>query len=514
MWARVRRRRLRDFRGAAPSNLWQIGEVRAGLRPQIVLLLALLLCVSFVPLYFAVSIYTRTAHSVMQRQQAVELAATLAGPVQALDPPTEHELRRLLGGRIVALQVLGPNPAVGVGDVPSLQVTELRRLSANESPQWIASPEGTWVGRHVNENKTLWALVTPQPALLGRLNVLLLSYMLITGLVLLAGVYFLVTQRIIRPIDELSHAARRVTSTDRPLVLPGARSREFEELNQSLRAMTERLLREEAALRSKITELETRTQQLRSAQAQLARSERLASAGQLAAGVAHEIGNPIAALMGLQDLILSGGLSDDEQTEFVRRMRKETERIHRIVRELLNFARPRPAAPNDANSGCSVAQALAETLDLLRPQPSFRDVTIRTPQAQSLPHVAMSHEALVQIFLNLLLNAAAACGGSGNVVIEAQPWRSPQDTHARFLEVSVQDDGPGVPLDLRSTLFEPFVSGKDVGEGTGLGLSVCRNLVDEVATTTGSPHVGLELDQTFTSGARFVMRLPMSSQTT
>lgn len=505
---------MTDFRGTATRNLWQIDEVRAGLRPQIVLLLALMLCVSFVPLYFAISIYTRTAHNVMQRQQAVELAGALAGPVQLLGPSTENDLRRLLGERIVALQVVRPNTTLRVTGSPTANYPDPHRLTATESPHLVASPEGTWVGRRVSDDETLWTLVAPQPAMLGRLNVLLLSYMLITGLVLLAGVYFLVTQRIIRPIDDLSHAARRVTSTDRPLVLPTARSREFQELNQSLRTMTERLVREEAALRSKITELETRTQQLRSAQAQLARSERLASVGQLAAGVAHEIGNPIAALMGLQDLILSGGLDDEEQTEFVRRMRKETERIHRIVRELLNFARPRLAVPSDSGVGSSVQQALSETLDLLQPQPAFRDVTVRTPESVALPPVAMSHEALVQVFLNLLLNAAAACGRAGTVVIEAQLWRAPQDVEARFVEVVVQDDGPGVPEDLRSTLFEPFVSGKDVGEGTGLGLSVCRNLVDEVATTIGSPHVGIELDQTFTSGARFVMRLPISSHTT
>src|SRR5690606_28599624 len=138
----------------------------------------------------------------------------------------------------------------------------------------VATNNGTWVGLSLLPGETLWVLIADRPSVLGRLNVLLLAYMGISGLVLLIGVYFLITYRIIRPLDALSHAARRVTETERPLVLPHARSREFAELNHSLQSMTERLLYEEAALRHQITKVETRTQQLRAAQAQLVRSER------------------------------------------------------------------------------------------------------------------------------------------------------------------------------------------------------------------------------------------------
>ncbi len=487
--------------------------MRAGLRPQIVLLLALLLGVSFVPLYFAVSTYTRTAQSVVQRQQAVELVTTLASTVTHLNSHAEIDLRPLLGGRLTALRQVTSQGSRQIALDPAFTFDPLPALGAKESPQVRVSHRGTWVGLSLAET-TLWAFVVHQPSILGRLNLLLLSYMMIAGLVLLAGVYFLVTYRIIRPIDELSHAARRVTSTDRPLTLPAPRSREFEELNHSLQSMTDRLLQEEAALRAQIIEVETRTLQLRTAQAQLVRSERLASVGQLAAGVAHEIGNPIAALMGLQDLILAGGLSPQEQEEFVRRMRKETERIHRIVRDLLHFARATPAGSVAGPARANVLHALNETLGLLKPQPAFRELTVRSSTTGDLPDVAVSHEALVQIFLNLLLNAAAACRPDGTVLIETKLWRAPSDTTDRFVEVVVQDDGPGVPQPLRETLFEPFVSGKDVGEGTGLGLSVCRSLIEQVAADLGSPHVTIELDQAFTSGARFVLRLPISSHAT
>lgn len=494
--------------------------MRPGLRPQIVLLLAVVLGVSFVPLYFAVSTYTKTAHTVAQRQQAVELAQTVVAALDHRRPQGQHELSHLLQGRVIALH--RTNAAHGariplVSSVPIQSPPRLEPVTAEQSPALVSSLDGTWVGVPLALGDTLWVLVKAQPSILGRLDLLLLAYMGMSGFVLLAGTYTLITHRIIRPLDELSHAARRVTETDRPLVLPHAGSREFSELNRSLQAMTDRLLREEAALRNKVTEVETRTQQLRAAQAQLVRSERLASVGQLAAGVAHEVGNPIAALMGLQDLILQGGLTPEEQDEFVRRMRKETQRIHRIVRDLLHFARPKPETLGEGVPSASLRSALDETLGLLQPQPSWRDIDVQIELANELPPVAASHEALVQIFLNLLLNAAHACGAAGVVRVEAKLSATSASEgergHPGLLEVRVEDTGPGVPEELRETLFEPFVSGKDVGEGTGLGLSVCRNLVDQIAATTGVSAVTLELDQTFTAGARFVLRLPTSSQT-
>lgn len=483
------------------------------------LLLALVLGVSFVPLYFAVATYTTTAHAVVRRQQAVELAHNVVAAFNHVAPRTRNELSHLLSGRVIALRRVTKSESVAVSSVPLPSLAKLDPVLPENAPAFVIAGDGTWVGLSLAPAETLWVLVKDQPSILGRLNALLLAYMGISGLVLLVGMYFLITYRIIRPLDELSHAARRVTETDRPLDLPHPRSREFAELNHSLRSMTDRLLREEAELRNKVTEVETRTQQLRAAQAQIVRSERLASVGQLAAGVAHEIGNPIAALMGLQDLILQGGLSPDEQEEFVRRMRKETERIHRIVRDLLHFARPKPATAAEQLPIASVESALEETLGLLEPQPSWRNITVLTKLADGLPGVLASHEALVQIFLNLLLNAAAACAPTGVVQITARLWTAPHansqpDLSQRFVEVTVEDNGTGVPEALSETLFEPFVSGKDVGEGTGLGLSVCRNLVDQIATSTGLSAVTLEFDQTFTAGARFVLRLPTSSHTT
>src|SRR5258708_6632416 len=146
-------------------------------------------------------------------------------------------------------------------------------------------------------------------------------YMIVFGLALLVFAYFSLTRLIVRPIDELVDAADRVASGARTLKVPRTGARELIELSTSVRTMAERLIAEEAALILKVDELTDTTTRLTTAQAQLVRSERMANVGQRSAGLAHEIGNPIAALMGMEDLILEGGLSPEEQRDFLPRMR-------------------------------------------------------------------------------------------------------------------------------------------------------------------------------------------------
>ena len=259
----------------------------------------------------------------------------------------------------------------------------------------------------------------------------------------------------------------------------------------------QKLLAEEEALRRKVDEVEEATRHLKEAQDRLVRSERLASVGRLAAGLAHEVGNPIAAIIGMQDLLLDGGLTDEESRDFLQRMQKETERIHVILRDLLQFARP--AAPRDparALEPGNVEAAVYDTVTLVSPQRSMRSVDLAVDVHSDLPAVSLGREQLVQVLLNLLLNAADACEaqGHGHIVVRAEPSHD-------GVRLSVADDGPGVSKDVRDRLFEPFVTTKDVGKGTGLGLAVCRGLVEAAGGT-------ITLDPDHAPGARFVVELP------
>jgi two-component system, NtrC family, sensor kinase len=321
-------------------------------------------------------------------------------------------------------------------------------------------------------------------------------YTTLVGLALLVIAYFALTRLIVRPLDQLARAAERVAGGARRLVVPKTSVRELQDLGASFGIMTERLLQEEDKLRTQIDEVERATERLQQAQDRLVRSERLASVGRLAAGLAHEIGNPISALIGLEDLVLAGGLSPEEERDFLMRMRKETERIHGILRDLLQFARPaaeRLPGATEPEPG-DVETAARDTAALVAPQRSLKEVSLELDVAPGLPAVSLGHEALMQVILNLVLNAADAVGAGGKIRIDAA-------LNGACVRLSVEDDGPGVDPRVQARLFEPFVTTKEIGKGTGLGLAVCRGLVEAAG---GS----ITLDRDYTSGARFVVELP------
>jgi signal transduction histidine kinase len=201
--------------------------------------------------------------------------------------------------------------------------------------------------------------------------------------------------------------------------------------------------------------------------------------------------------MGLEDLLLEGGLSREVERDFLVRMKKETERIHRILKDLLAFARPGEPGERDPDAAGSVEAAVHDTVALVMPHQSLKDVELALDLHPELPEVALSRERLIQVVLNLVLNAADAVGAGGHVKIAAE--RSELG-----VRLSIEDDGPGIDARVLGRLFEPFVTTKEVGKGTGLGLAVCRGLVESVGGT-------IALDPSVARGARFVVDLPRAS---
>ena len=477
--------------------------VRPGLRLQILLLLGALLVTAFLPLFFAVSTYTRFTLREVRETSARALGRAIAGQVsEARARRSDEDLEPLLGAHVgvtgvavIALLDSGGRRQTVVGDASAL--APLGAVDATrEAIRHYATPHGRVLAIVVPDARgaVVAVLRTDEESTrvepLVRLSAL---YMGLVALALLVLSYFALTRFIVTPMVELSRAAERVAGGARRLDVPRGGARELVELGESLRAMTDRLISEEQALRSKVEEVERTTESLREAQDRLVRSEQLASVGRLAAGIAHEIGNPIAAIMGMQDLILEGGLEETEVRDFLVRMRKETDRINAIVRDLLDFARPTTKSVSLPTEPTNVGTAVHDTVALVTPQKSLREVALTVELKPDLPVVLLSREHLVQVLLNLLLNATDACGPGGHVVVRAE-------AEGDFVKVTVEDDGPGVRPDVRPRLFEPFVTTKDVGKGTGLGLAVCRGLVE---ASGGS----IALDATHSPGARFVVLL-------
>jgi signal transduction histidine kinase len=480
--------------------------VRAGLRLQILLRLGGLFLLTFVPLFLAVATYASFSLRQLRETHAQALGRAVAGHVaEARLHRSTEELMRLLGAEVgsqgvAAVGVYGVDgvPVARAGE-PSIVDLLPARIDAGHEHVLVLDkqralevvvPSADGAVAAILRTDDSVARAAPLVRLLG-------LYSLLVGLLLLVAAYFALTRLIVRPLDELARAAERVATGARRFSVPEGGAHELNELGRNLHTMTEHLIREEQALRAKIDEVERATVILKEAQDRLIRSERLASVGRLAAGLAHEVGNPIAALLGLEDLLLAGGLDAAEQHDFLQRMKKETERINRILRDLLQFARPGGSAPMTGAALGDVAAAVSDTAALIAPQKDMRDVQLDISIPEGLPRVALSDEQLVQLVLNLVLNAVDALDGGGRVRVSAEPSKD-------AVTLIVEDNGPGVSDAVRERLFEPFVTTKDVGKGTGLGLAVCRGLVEAVG---GS----IALDLGYSAGARFVVRLPGSN---
>ncbi|HXH06762.1 MAG TPA: ATP-binding protein [Vicinamibacterales bacterium] len=223
---------------------------------------------------------------------------------------------------------------------------------------------------------------------------------------------------------------------------------------------------------------------------QLIHSERLSAVGQLVAGVAHELNNPLQAVVGFTEMLL-----DAEEDAGARRdlgqIRSEAMRAARIVRHLLAFVRRSP----EARTCASINDLVRDTVALRRYELETANIEVEEHYTESLPPVWVSREEIQQVVLNLILNAEHAMRSQarGRLIVRTA-------SIAGGVAVDIEDDGPGVPPDLAGRIFEPFFTTKDVGEGTGLGLSIALGIAHA--------HEGaLELVPS-ARGARFRLTLP------
>ena len=485
------------------------GARQAGLRLQIVLALAGLMLLAFVPLFFAVASLAQATVLGAREQSALVLGRAIAAHVaDAYERAGPEGIVRALQGHagrdsVDALCAFARNGSRLGCAGPSLEGDAIRAPSdgSGETVSVIRTAEGgaIEVGSPTGDLSVVTRIHFDDRSGAGVALVRLVAlYMITFALALLVFAYMALTRLIVRPIEQLAEAADRVAGGARSMRVPKRGARELAELGASVQTMAERLIAEEAGLVLKVEELTEMTRRNAEAQAQVVRSERMASVGRLAAGVAHEIGNPIAALVGMEELLLDGDLSPAEHRDFLLRMRRETDRIHTVIRDLLDFARPEGhAGSSDPPGPADVRDVVADVVALVRPQKEFRGVTVDV-DVDGVPSVGLPASRLTQVLLNLVLNAGAS-------VATADPQGGRVTVRARAegprVRIEVEDDGPGIDPVVRDRLFEPFVTTKEVGDGTGLGLAVCRGLVESVGGE-------IAVDASYTEGARFVVLLP------
>ncbi len=232
---------------------------------------------------------------------------------------------------------------------------------------------------------------------------------------------------------------------------------------------------------------------LEKTQIQLLQSEKMASLGKLAAGVAHQINNPLGGITLFARLMLEEYDLPQNARQDLRRIIKDAQRCADTVKELLEFARQtrQEKRPHDIN------QAISRTLFLLENQTLFQNILIRKQLDETLPQVPGDIQQFNHIFMNIILNAAQAMEGNGTLTIRT--FSGPKNDMV-FVEIS--DSGPGISPDVLPHIFEPFFTTKEEGKGTGLGLSLVYSMVEN----HGGIITACNNDQ---GGATFLLQLPL-----
>jgi two-component system NtrC family sensor kinase len=309
--------------------------------------------------------------------------------------------------------------------------------------------------------------------------------------------WYLVHRLVLQPLRQLAAEADSLATSKLSGPAPVYETAELTELAQRYRAMAEDLL---------------------DVQSHVVRVEKLAGIGRLAAGVAHEVRNPLGALGTYVEVLQRRG-TDPAVTDD---MRCAIERIERIVQGLMDYARPgNLAADGSATALTDLNASVRRVMEFLAAQGAFRDRAVETRLAADLPRVRGDEHLLEQVVVNLVVNACqAAPGGRVSVATVAKRFDTRETAHAtesrrrrRVLPdgipgvlLYVADDGPGVPEPDRERIFDPFYTTKDPGEGTGLGLAIVARTVHESGGVVW-------VDRSREGGAVFMVFLPIASET-
>lgn len=283
-----------------------------------------------------------------------------------------------------------------------------------------------------------------------------------------------------RPIRNLSKLAKRIGAGDfsQKIVIPSSKD-EVRDLANAFDKMTDDL------------------EALRERQAQLMYTGRLTSLGEMAGNVAHEIGNPLSSMSALIQILDSDKISKEEQVSYLSLLKQLVNRIDRTLRRLVTFSRPSPAKLELLD----LKQVIEEAVRITTPDARFKKIIIDRRWAQDLPDIRGDHDQLIQVFVNLLLNAADEVSADGRITIETKYNRESEGVMILF-----SDNGHGIPPEALSKVFDPFYTTKAPGKGTGLGLSICRSIIEELR---GKIEVESEVEK----GATFTLTLPIGAKT-
>jgi two-component system NtrC family sensor kinase len=373
--------------------------------------------------------------------------------------------------------------------------------------------------------------------LLESKRVILISIIL-DAVVLIVFGSFLLSRVLVKPLKDLVRLTQKISDGDFSQKIEVTSKNEIGQLISSFNRMIERLRENQDSLESYLESLETANKKLKQAQEELIRTEKLASIGRFAAGVAHEVGNPLGAILGYTSILEKGGIDREESKDYLKRIEKEIERINRIVRELLDFARP----SNFEIREVEINKVIENTLSLLSYQKNFKNVETQLDLHPNLPLVKGDESQLSQVFINIILNAVDAMASGGILRIQTIEYivedlltdrlqrlypprrkgdpvasdysrlRKPDPLSAlltkfpkgtKLVKTQISDTGVGIAKEDLEKIFDPFFTTKAPDKGTGLGLSISLRIVESMGGE-------IRVDSKVGKGSTFEVYLPVA----
>ena len=322
------------------------------------------------------------------------------------------------------------------------------------------------------------------------------------------SVGFFVHRLIYVPLRDLESGAHRLAAGNLDQPIPVRSTDEFGKLASSFNVMTDALRNSRAQLQDWAHTLEEkveeRTKELRKAQAETMRGEKLASVGLLASGVAHELNNPLTGILTFSHLLRQKMPDKSADAEDLDLVIRETKRCAAIIKRLLDFAREK----NPEKKFNDINQVIMDTVRIVERPAHLRDIEINLHLDRNLPQIWIDADQIKQVIMNMVVNAQHAVEEKGSIaistrrVLHAPPGEETSDP-VPMLEVAIVDTGCGIPEKNLRRIFDPFFTSKDVGKGTGLGLSVSHGIVET--------HGGLiEVQSKVGEGSTFRVLLPLN----
>ena len=302
----------------------------------------------------------------------------------------------------------------------------------------------------------------------------------IAGMIVALIVASVLSTGIVRPVRNMAEASRDLAQghMDARVEVNPKAAGELVELAETFNFMAQSIAERDERLQEtarKITE-----------------SKKLATLGQLAAGIAHEINNPLGGIV-MYSHMLKEDLVKAENRENVNKIAREADRCKAIVKGLLDFARQTKPERTESN----INHVVNEVIALLEQQSIFHNISIVKDLSPSIPLVEVDVGQMQEVFMNLVLNAAQAMDGSGTLTAITRLIRD-----ATVVEIEIRDTGPGIASDKIDKIFEPFYTTKEIGRGTGLGLSIVYGIVER-------HHGSIQVESEVGKGTSFFVRLPV-----